>query len=170
MILILINTLYLQKLYLQLTSICLVGILLLNQIIIKYKNQYIMKIIFENEKVALRFNHYTNAVEMIWKQHQDTETYKMIFTKALESIKYYRAIAFFSDIRKEGVVGPESSKWVQEEIMQKAFSYGMKKVAVVMDSDIFKKFYIQNLEKAAKSDSLKYFDSVEAANKWILED
>ena len=129
-----------------------------------------MKTIFENEKVALRFNHQTNAVEMIWKKQQDTDTYKMIFIKALEAINHYKATAFFSDIRKEGIVGPESSKWMQEEIMQKAFSYGMKKIAIVMDSDIFKKFYIQNLEKAAKNDSLKYFDSVELANKWILED
>lgn len=128
-----------------------------------------MKTLFEHEKVDLRYNDLTNAVEMIWKKNQDPETYKIAFTKALGYIKDYKATAFFSDIRNEGIVGPEGSKWVQSEIMPKAFSYGLKKVAVVMDADIFKEFYIKNMEKAAGSDKLKYFDSVESANKWIIE-
>lgn len=128
-----------------------------------------MKTLFEHDKVILRYNDQTNAIEMIWKKQHDQETYKMIFTKALEYIKDYKATGFFSDIRNEGIVGPESSKWVQKEIMQKAFGYGMKKIAVVMDADIFKEFYIKNIEKAAGSDNLKYFDSVELANNWLKE-
>jgi hypothetical protein len=128
-----------------------------------------MKELYQHEKGDIRYNEKTNAIELIWKKHQEEKTYKMMFTKILEFIKEYRATAFFSDIRKEGVVGPESSKWVQTEIMPQAFAAGLKKIAVVMDPDVFQEFYLKNIVKAAGNDRMKYFGSIETANSWILE-
>ncbi len=104
---------------------------------------------------------------MIWKMQHDHETYKMLFLKILDYIKEYRATGFLSDIRKEGIVAPISSNWVQTEIMPKAFALGLKKIAVIMDADVFKKFYIKTIEKAAGSDRIQYFDHYEPANEWL---
>lgn len=128
-----------------------------------------MKVLFEHEKAVIKFNEEVNSIELHWKNTQDVETYKLLFLKILDFIKEYKTPNFLSDIRKEGVVGAESSKWVQTEIIPKAFSYGLKKIAIVMDEDVFKKFYIKNIEKAAGSEHLKYFDKEASANEWLLE-
>ncbi|HAN18107.1 MAG: hypothetical protein A2X13_04040 [Bacteroidetes bacterium GWC2_33_15] len=128
-----------------------------------------MKLLFEHEKANLFYNEDTNSIELIWKKNQDSETYKLMFTKAVEFMKTYKTTGFLSDIRKEGVVGTESTKWMQQEIIPKAISFGLKKIAVVMEADIFKEFYVKNLKKVTDKETIKYFDSEESARGWLKE-
>ena len=83
-----------------------------------------MKLLIELEKANLQYNAETNAIELIWKKFQDEVTYKMMFTKGIEYLKEFQATGWLSDIRKEGVVGPATSAWLQKEIIPKAMSYG----------------------------------------------
>jgi hypothetical protein len=128
-----------------------------------------MKILHETDNALLQYNEDTNAIELIWKKFQDEVTYRMMFTKGIEYLKEQKATGWLSDIRKEGVVGPIQSKWLQEEIIPKAISYGLKKIAVVMDSDVFKRVYVKSIEKAVHeaSDNMHYFYSIEDANQWL---
>ena len=131
-----------------------------------------MNVLIESEKATLGFNKETNAIELIWKSIHDETTYKHMFTKGIEYLKEYKATCWLSDIRKEGVVSPTNSKWLQQEVIPEAMKNGLKKIAVVMDADIFKKFYVQNIEKSVENKQnqmMKYFDSVELANAWFKE-
>jgi hypothetical protein len=128
-----------------------------------------MTVLFNHEKAVLRYNAETNSIELIWKKFQDEATYKMMFTKGLEAIRETKATGWLSDIRHEGMVGPATSRWMQEEIMPKAFSYGLKRIAVVMEADIFKEFYVSNIKKNTQGNMMQYFDSVEGANEWLKE-
>ncbi len=127
-----------------------------------------MKLLFEHPKAVIQLNEETNSIELHWKLQQDPETYKIIFQKVFEFIGEYKTTGFLSDIRKEGVVGPDSANWLQTEMMPKAFAIGLSKVAVVMDEDIFKEFYIKNVEKTAGNDRVKHFDNEEQAKTWLL--
>jgi hypothetical protein len=126
-----------------------------------------MKVLFEHEKANLRFNEETKAIELIWKKIHDVDTYKMVFSKALVLFQEYNAINLLSDIRNEGVVSPTTSRWVQEEILAKAYQSGLKKIAIVMESDVFKEFYIENIRKKTTDEMLQSFDSYENANAWL---
>lgn len=128
-----------------------------------------MTVLFDHEKAVLKFNKETNSVELIWKQMQDESTYKLMFTNGLEAIKETGATGWMSDIRKEGVVGPALSNWMQKEILPKAISYGLKRIAVVMDSDVFKQFYVNNIRKTTGNEIMKYFGSEHEARKWLTE-
>jgi hypothetical protein len=128
-----------------------------------------MKLLIEHEKANLQFNEETNTIELIWKKFQDEATYKMMFTKGIEYLKEYKATGWLSDIRNEGVVGPGTSAWLQNEIIPKAISYGLKKIAVIMEPDIFKEFYVKNIEKITENKMMQYFDSLEKANEWLKE-
>lgn len=130
-----------------------------------------MKMLLEMEKADLRYNEETNAIELIWKKVHDEMNYKTAFTRGIEFLKEYKATRWLSDIRNEGVVSPANSKWMQEEMLPKAISYGLKKIAAVLKADVFQEFYVKNISKqAAKSNQLmKYFDSIEDANKWLKE-
>ncbi|UII30478.1 hypothetical protein LVD17_19490 [Fulvivirga ulvae] len=126
-----------------------------------------MKLLLEHDKADLRFNEETNSIELIWKKYQDDATYRLMFTKGVEFLKEYGATGWLSDIRKEGIVGPATSAWMQKEILPKAISYGLKRVAIIMDADVFKEFYVKNIERNAAQGIMKYFDSVETAHKWL---
>lgn len=129
-----------------------------------------MKVLIETEKAEIRFNSQTNAIELIWKTYADPASYKALFTNGVEYLKEFGATAWLSDIRNEGVVGPEHSKWLHGEIIPKAISFGLRRIAVVLDSDVFKKFYIKNIETnmTQKGQNLmQYFNSTEEANAWL---
>lgn len=126
-----------------------------------------MKLLLEHDKADLRFNEETNSIELIWKKYQDDATYRLMFTKGVEFLKEYGATGWLSDIRKEGIVGPATSSWMQKEILPKAISYGLKRVAIVMDADVFKEFYVKNIERNAAQGIMKYFDDVKDANEWL---
>lgn len=128
-----------------------------------------MTVLFNHEKAVLQYNEDTNAIELIWKKFQDEATYKLMFTKGVEALKEKKATGWLSDIRNEGVVGPATSKWMQETILPKAIAYGLKKIAVVMDADIFKEFYLSNIKKNTGNAMMRHFDSFESANNWLKE-
>jgi hypothetical protein len=128
-----------------------------------------MKLLFDHEKALLQYNEKTNAIELIWKKFHDEPTYRLMFTKGLEHLIAYNATCWLSDIRNEGIVSPKNSEWLQKEILSNAISRGLKKIAVVMQKDVFKEFYITNIVKQTQNNMMKYFDSIETANEWLLE-
>lgn len=128
-----------------------------------------MRSLLSNEKADLLYNPDTNSIELIWKKYQDDQTYKLMFNKGVECLKEFGATGWLSDIRQEGVVGPASSRWLQQTIIPQAISYGLKKIAIVMDSDVFKKFYVQNIEKQTSHQLIKHFDSLSTAQAWLRE-
>lgn len=129
-----------------------------------------MKVLLENERATLALNPATQALELEWKKVHDTETYRLMYTKGVEFLNEYKVSRWISDIRNQGVVGPDNSKWMQTEILPKAKAAGLQKIAVVMDSDVFKKFYMKSIEKAlddSKHELLQYFGDKAAAEKWV---
>lgn len=127
-----------------------------------------MKLLLEHEKASLKFNEDTKSIELVWKKKQDFETYKMMFNKGLEALKANRATGWLSDIRNQGIVGPENATWVQKEIVPKAVAAGLKKIAVVMDKDVFKEYYVNKIKNGSEANGImQYFDTESAANAWL---
>ncbi len=126
-----------------------------------------MKILFESEKADLRYNEETNTIELIWKKYQDEETYKDVFTKGLGFLKECNATGWLSDIRQEGVVNPTNSDWLKTEIIPEAVRSGLKKIAVIMEKDVFKSFYVKGISKSLEKNIIQYFDDPTEANEWL---
>ncbi|NJN25481.1 MAG: hypothetical protein HC819_05710 [Cyclobacteriaceae bacterium] len=126
-----------------------------------------MKPLLEHEKALLKYNHETNAIELIWKQYHDEDTYRLMFSRGVDFLKVYRATAWLSDTRNEGEVDSESSDWLHKEIIPKAISYGLKKIAVVIDQKKYKMSDVNNLSPITGKEVMQYFDSIESANEWL---
>jgi len=129
-----------------------------------------MKQLKENEYALIQFDEETKTLELIWKKTVTREVYRTIFLETLDLLIKQGSRNFISDIRKEGVIGPENTKWLQENIIPKALKNGLEKIAIIMDSDVFKEFYTENIKKAvAGSAMINLFDSKESAYNWINE-
>ncbi|UII22454.1 STAS/SEC14 domain-containing protein [Fulvivirga ligni] len=109
-----------------------------------------------------------NAVHVVWKKIPTEGMYREIFTGALNAIIDNKANKWISDIRKQGVVGPSNAKWLREEILPKAIQAGLNKIAIVVEKDVFKKFYIDNVKTIMSATAeMQYFDSEDEARKWL---
>jgi len=126
-----------------------------------------MKTLFEHDKAVISYDPASKSIDMIWKKVQDEPTYKLLYTKGVEFLKEYQVANWYSDIRHQGVVGPGASKWLQQEVIPKAMAAGLKKIAVVMEADVFQQFYVQNINKQSANQLVRNFKSTEDAKAWL---
>lgn len=127
-----------------------------------------MKTLHEDSHAQINLNQELSTMELVWKGVVTEQVYRDTFSKGLELLIAESAKNWISDIRKQGIIGPDSAQWLQKYIIPKAMQNGLKKIAVVMNEDVFKKFYVDNLQKSVDSNSLmQYFKSMEDAYNWI---
>lgn len=128
------------------------------------------QVVFESDFAVSQFDDQSRSIINSWKKHPGNEEYKDTFRKILSLVKEKSAKVFISDVRNQGTIGTDARKWMEVEILKPAIAAGLDKVAVVMDEDIFKKFYLDNVKKAGSSEAahfqMEYFKSIEDALHW----
>jgi hypothetical protein len=110
-------------------------------------------------------------IQIVWKGTFTYDQYKDAFIKSLD---YQKAAGipisnFLSDIRKQGVVNPDSRKWFEDNALPRAVKQGLKRAAVVFDGNVFKKYYLNIILQATNKFKLpfKFFSTNEEAIEWL---
>jgi hypothetical protein len=78
-----------------------------------------MKTLYESTHAQINLNTETATIELIWKDVVTEQIYRDTFLKGLELLIGQGATSWISDIRKQGVVGTQSSQWLQKNVIQK---------------------------------------------------
>lgn len=133
-----------------------------------------MILIHENELCKVEHFPENKLVIVTWKKTNKAlnfEDYKIPFNKSLD---YQASISdpityYISDIRYQTTVSPKYRKWFQSEAIPRAQKQGLKMGAVVMDGNVFKRYYINNIMKVLKVVDMpfKSFTTVEKAIEWF---
>lgn len=99
----------------------------------------------------------------------DFEAYKKPFLCLLEHSKKYKVENFLSDTRKQGVIAVEYRKWFEEEMIEKAKKGGLRRGAVVMGNNAFKRYYLNMLLAASNKFGIpmKLFSDTDTAKAWL---
>lgn len=108
--------------------------------------------------------------KILWKRKPDQEEYKKGFNTLLEfSKKESRVDNFLSDIKDQGVVAPDSRKWFENVALPAAHEAGLRRAGVIIDGNIFKRYYVNMILKATNKFGLplKVFSSEDEAFKWF---
>lgn len=124
------------------------------------------QLLLDSEVAKVSVDEALNLGIIEWKNKVTPETYASAFQSLLDFAENKRNIYYFlSDIRNQGIVGPENRKWFETVALPKAISLGLKKAATIMDGNIFKKYYINMiLSVSSKFDlPLKVVSSKEEA-------
>jgi hypothetical protein len=110
-------------------------------------------------------------IQIVWKGTFTYDQYKDAFIKSLD---YQKAAGipisnFLSDIRKQGVVNPDSRKWFEDNALPRAVKQGLKRAAVVFDGNVFKKYYLNIILQATNKFKLpfKFFSTPDDAIAWL---
>ena len=132
-----------------------------------------MEILIDNEWAILEYDASKKLMMITWKKVVNSDEYIAVNTEVLQALVKHAPYGYVADIRKQGVIGPENAKWMTEVAQPKAVEVGVKKLAIIIDNDIFKKFYADNLKKSVvemgSGVTLQYFMSPEEAIAFASE-
>src|SRR5687767_13935170 len=81
--------------------------------------------------------------KIVWHGVPTSEEYKKPFITLIDLAKKGSNVTrFLSDIRKQGIVSPDSRKWFEKEMVPAAIANGLKRAAVISGGNAFKTYYI----------------------------
>jgi hypothetical protein len=108
-------------------------------------------------------------LQLKWKKQPDSKVYRQTFQQVLRTIQEDNIAFFVSDISQSGLVDPDDLVWLNTEIIPPAIKAGLRKIALVMDPDIFKQYYISRIAEEAEKGGifLKIFDDYQEAIGWL---
>ena len=124
----------------------------------------------DNENVKAYFYPEIKLMHFVWLQNCVGEKYRYNFQQALDFAAKNDACYFISDIRKQGVVGPEDRKWFETVAIPGAIEQGLKRAAVIADGNIFKMYYLNMLLKVFTKMAVpfKLFNNTRLAINWLI--
>ena len=111
---------------------------------------------------------------ILWKSGKiKSDEYRKAFNTIIDFFKnnkQYSFLNFLSDTRDQGVVSPAERKWFQGYIMDEAKKLGLKRGAVVIPKNVFKKYYLNLIlaTGAVFKIKIKIFDDKDDAQKWLI--
>lgn len=124
----------------------------------------------DNENLKAYFYRDLKVMHYIWQRKCVGQQYKDNFLKAVEFSSKNDASFFLSDIRKQGVVGPEDRKWFETEVIPEAIKNGLKKAALVFEGNVFKMYYVNLLLShfLKREIPMKMFKDTQSALDWLI--
>jgi hypothetical protein len=133
-------------------------------------------IIYENESVVVKFDSSVPCVIWTPLEFMKGDDWRIPFTKGVDflqqKIKTCPEITWLNDTRKLKTVSIEDLKWLNPNVNDRCFQYGLHKVAFVLPENIFGKmavkFYVEftNMRSDNKF-QIKAFGKYEDAEKWL---
>ena len=129
--------------------------------------------VFESSCVSVYYIPEKRLGKIIWDGVITHEEYKKPFLSLIDLAKKGNAVTrFLSDIRKQGVVSPESRKWFEKEMIPAAVENGLKRAAVVSGANAFKTYYINIILSSVNKFNLpfKIFNNEEKAMEFLMKE
>ncbi len=130
-----------------------------------------MELLQDNEFSKVYFDTDLKAGVIEWKQTKLTsEAYRNSFEVLIEYTNGKDIFEnYYSDGRLQSVVSPADRKWFQENIIPKAINNGLKRGAVLISGNAFKKYYMNMIIKGSRKFpiEIKIFDKEEKAIAWL---
>jgi len=130
-----------------------------------------MEILQDNEFAKVYFDNELKAGVIVWKDFKLTsEAYRNAFNVLIQYTDGKNIFEnYYSDGRLQSVVSPEDRKWFQENIIPKAINNGLKRGAVLISGNAFKKYYMNMIIKGSRKFpiEIKIFDKEEKAMDWL---
>lgn len=105
-----------------------------------------------------------------WRQRTVGDPYRKAFMDAVEFSKKHKCKYFLSDIRLQGVVGPDDRQWFETTALHAAIAEGLERVGIVFDGNVFKIHYINMILKRATNRGIpmKFFKETNKAVEWLM--
>lgn len=130
-----------------------------------------IEIFFESSYAQCSYIPEYKTVMVVWNGKQTNQEYKKTILECLEFQGAAKApiVNYISDIRNQSIVDPEARKWFENIALPKAVSQGLKRAAVILDSNAFRKYHFDMIYQVVGVYKLpmKHFGNLEDTLKWF---
>ncbi len=122
------------------------------------------------ENIDLYYYPEVKIMHFIWKKRSAGEEYRIPFLMGLEYAEKHESGYFISDIKKQGIVGPEDRKWFEKVVVPDAIQKGFIKAAAVCDGYIFTLYYLNLILKHTAQHDLpmRFSNGTSEAFQWLM--
>lgn len=125
--------------------------------------------LFDEPYATVTFNPEKKRLVLVWKGNPSKEEYKKPFMTMIDFGMKTSVDSMLSDITNQGIVGPDSRKWFEHEMMPQAAKAGLKRAAIVTSGNAFKLYYINLILSAVNKFPIttKLFKTQDEAFDWL---
>jgi hypothetical protein len=128
-----------------------------------------MEELYNSELATLSYNNSTKTAELVWKKEAGSDEYRNIFKVLIDFSEKNRIRSFLSDMKSQGVVRLEDVQWLDKEVLARAISHRLEKIALVTKDTIFSSVYADAIKKKLEKSSiaLQIFEEASEARAWL---
>lgn len=135
-------------------------------------------ILFEDEYAILEHDRVCRLISISWKKYTPSLAYRKIIGLFYELCLQSGAHRSLVDVQQLPTVSAEDSYWTVEMYKKYRFSLPVTRFAIVLMEGTFTKLAIRNMRDDVKQAygeseprlSITYFETVEAARTWLMEE
>ena len=126
-------------------------------------------IYFESNFLDISYDESINAVIMNWKSFTTFDELKQGLNKGLELLASKKARKWLGNVCKLGALGEDEQRWSNNDWFPRALAAGVKKMAVVVSTDIFNQMTVEEIMVKIPEIDLnsQTFDNFDKAYYWL---
>ncbi|WP_192821243.1 STAS/SEC14 domain-containing protein [Rufibacter sp. LB8] len=129
---------------------------------------------FKNAHITISYDPARQLVQTRWKGFVNSEEYREILGVYLNLIKVKPVTRWLADNTHAKAIRPADQEWTaQEWVPRFSEAGGVKRMAVILSTDIFNKMAVENIVQKGGMDiafDTHYFDNEEDALAWVMQD
>ncbi|ALJ00253.1 STAS/SEC14 domain-containing protein [Rufibacter tibetensis] len=129
-------------------------------------------IYFQNEYIIITYDEEPKLVRTQWKGFANSEEYRRILGIYLQLVSEKQVIRWIGDNTNAKAIRPADQEWTAKEWAPQFSKQGdVKRMAVIVSTDIFNKMAIENIlmkSSGGVSFDTHFFDNEAAAMDWVM--
>lgn len=129
------------------------------------------KVLSETDYALLTYYNENSLLELTWKASCTFEEYQNIFNEAVKIAERNKTRVFLSDIRNQGAISFKNLTWLSNNIIPRATKLGVKKIAMVMNEELFANIYTDLIKKSTLQNHVEMnaFLQKSEALEWLID-
>jgi len=126
---------------------------------------------FDSSFLSIEFNETLQIVIMRWKTITTSQELRTGLNKGLQLVNEKKLNLWFADVQKLGAIAEEDQKWSNEDWFPRAIGAGIKKMAVIVSSDVFNQMTVEEIMSNAPQIGFtsQFFEDEATALSWLKE-
>ncbi len=127
------------------------------------------QIFFDTDFAQLSFDANINSTVVLWKRNVESEEYRTVFQKVVQTLTNYNSPSWIADLRNQGTVGEADQKWFIKEVLEAASRIGLKRIGTMGFSDPVRTAYYDRMKTICSDLNIviRDFETLEDAKSWL---
>ena len=123
--------------------------------------------VFQNDNVVMSIDKENDYLLNKWTGFPKTENYKEALEKTIDILQEYNITNIVADMTEFKTPMPEALEWFQVDWLPRAIKVGLKKMAVMMPTNVIAKMTVTRVVDSISGFETDYFDTLEKCVAWF---